>query len=80
MPALCSFANAYPFETDSWKASCSVYFTSSKSEEHLLLKIIKHVQIQSFDVYMLVISLAIRQWSEDLKHLISGNGPPEIQG
>ena len=37
-----------------------------------------HVQIQSFDNYTLVISLAIRQRSEDLKHLISGNGLPEI--
>ena len=39
-----------------------------------------HVQIPSFDNYTLVISLAIRQRSEDLKHLISGNGLPELQG
>ena len=37
-----------------------------------LYKNIKHVQIQSFDNYMLVISLTIRQWSNDLKHLILG--------
>ena len=41
---------------------------------------IKHVQIQSFDNYTLVISLVIGQWSEDLKHRISGNGLPELQG
>ena len=26
------------------------------------------------------ISLPIRQWSKDLKHLFSGNGPPKLQG
>ena len=41
---------------------------------------IKHAQIQSFDKYTLDISLAIKQRSEDLKHLISGNGQPELQG
>ena len=42
--------------------------------------IMKHVKIQSFDNYMLVISLASRQGSEDLKHLIIGNGLPKLQG
>ena len=46
----------------------------------LRLEYVKHVQLQSFDNYTLVISLAIRQWSEDLKHLISGNELPELQG
>ena len=41
---------------------------------------IKHVQIQSFENYTLVISLAIRQRSEELEHLISGNGLPKLQG
>ena len=42
-------------------------------------KIIRHVQIQTFDNQRPVILLAIRLQSKDQKHLISGNGLPELQ-
>ena len=42
--------------------------------------LIQDVQIQRFDKHFPVILLVIRQWSSDLKHLIPGNGPPELQG
>ena len=39
-----------------------------------------HTNIKKFDNQLPVILLAIRIRSLDLKHLILGNGPPEIQG
>ena len=48
--------------------------------QDLLQLFIRYVQIQTFDNQPPVFYLAIRQQSKDLKHLIPGTRPTELQG
>ena len=51
-----------------------------KIDRHATKWLKRDVQIPTFDKHFPVILLAIGQWSFDLKHLISGNGPLQFQG
>ena len=74
--------------TDKYQRTCYAFYTKMVFHYILIIqyqnKVTIHmgiqndVQIQTIDNQLPVILLAIRLRSLDLKHLIPGNGPPEL--